>query len=278
MEKYSRRGVDSSFKNLVRQVLALVKEENIRLKKRLSQHITVYPSVIDWILSSIDPGLETLEIGSGTGIITYYLCRSIARPIIGIEIDEKLAEVSETILDCPNTIVLVGDALELEFDTRQVVSSVPYGISSKLLVKLSRSNSVERAILVLQKEVADRIASPPGTKNYGRLSVLVRLVFEIDPGPVFPSSYFYPRPKVDSRGVVLLRKREYDDLARSVEDFTGKIFTQRRRRVGRVIESVYGVEEREIASLGVETGKRVYELGEEEILRITEYLRSKGLL
>jgi 16S rRNA (adenine1518-N6/adenine1519-N6)-dimethyltransferase len=278
MENYTDGGDSTSFPTILKRILDKVRSGDLKLRRRLSQHITSSPRVVKWILDSVDKNVEVLEVGSGTGILTYFLCRNTRRVVVAVEVDKTLAEFSASIVDCPNTVIIVGDILEVDVETRQIVSSVPYGISSKLLAKISRSNSVERAVLILQREVVDRIISGPGSGSYGRLSVMVRLLFNVVPGPVFPRSDFYPRPRVDSRGVILVRKRLYDEEVALIEDLTRAIFPYRRKILGGVVERVFKLEREELESIGLDPNRRVEELGEGDLTRLASFLRSRGLL
>ncbi|WP_434731715.1 rRNA adenine N-6-methyltransferase family protein [Thermogladius sp. KZ2Tp1] len=267
-----------SFRAVFRRVVERVKSSRVKLRKSLSQHITASPRVVNWVLESVDRSAVTLEVGSGTGILTYFLCRAVKVPVLAVEIDSAFADLSREVVSCRNAVVLVGDVLDLEITADQVVSSVPYAISGRLLSKIARSNSVRRAVLILQREVVDRMLSSPGEDAYGRLSVLVKLLFDVTPGPLFHRAEFYPRPKVESRGVVLVRKRVYDDDVALVEELTRALFPFRRKIVGGVVERVFKVGREELGRIGLNWSTRVYELSEGDLLRLAEYLRSRGIL
>ncbi|MGC9122251.1 MAG: rRNA adenine N-6-methyltransferase family protein [Thermogladius sp.] len=267
-----------SFRDVFRIVVERVKSSRVRLRKSLSQHITASPRVVNWVLENVDRSAVTLEVGSGTGILTYFLCRAVKAPVLAVEIDSAFADLSREVVSCRNAVVLIGDALDLEIAADQVVSSVPYAISGRLLSKIARSNSVRRAVLILQREVVDRMLSNPGEDAYGRLSVLVKLLFDVTPGPLFHSTEFYPRPKVESRGVVLVRKRVYDDEVALVEELTRALFPFRRKILGGVVERVFKVDREELGRIGLNWSTRVYELSEGDLLRLAEYLRSRGIL
>jgi 16S rRNA (adenine1518-N6/adenine1519-N6)-dimethyltransferase len=267
-----------SFRAVFRRVVERVKSSRVKLRKSLSQHITASPRVVNWVLENVDKSAVTLEVGSGTGILTYFLCRAVKAPVLAVEIDSAFANLSREVVSCRNAVVLVGDALDLEITADQVVSSVPYAISGRLLSKIARSNSVRRAVLILQREVVDRMLSNPGEDAYGRLSVLVKLLFDVTPGPLFHSTEFYPRPKVESRGVVLVRKRVYDDEVALVEKLTRALFPFRRKILGGVVERVFKVSREELGRIGLNWSTRVYELSEGDLLRLAEYLRSRGIL
>lgn len=261
----------------IASVLSEIKSGGVRLKKRLSQHVTASPRLVEWVIQSTDPSLPTIEVGSGAGSITQPLCERLRRPLVGVEIDERLAALSLKFVSCANAVVVNADALLLPWDFPQVVACSPFHISSKLVVKLARSNEVVRAVLVLQKEFADRLGASPGEDSYGSITVLTRLLFEVVPGPVFPPSDFFPRPEVYSRGVVLKRKRAHDEEIAATEALAKKLFSQRRRKVEKALKGVLG-SSGPANRCGIEASKRVYELSESEVLCLAKQARELGLL
>jgi 16S rRNA (adenine1518-N6/adenine1519-N6)-dimethyltransferase len=197
--------------------------------KRLGQHFLIDQNIVRKIvdLAAIQPHETVLEIGPGRGILTSLLCAK-ARTVIAIEIDRQLAQLligepskSEPshggadsrpqpplTASCPNLDLCVGDALEFDYTSLPagtvVVANLPYYVSTPLLFKLLESwQRIDRLVLMMQTEVAQRLAAKPGTKEYGALSILtqcraaITLAFRVSP------HCFRPRPTVGSAVVHL---------------------------------------------------------------------------
>ena len=185
---------------------------NPRARRDLGQNFLVDRHAIDRIVEALDPrsGEPILEIGPGRGALTDALVARVTR-IAAVERDGALAEALRR--DHPPDQVLVFEDDVLQVDLASVaaalehppatrivvVGNLPYNISKPIAMKLFRERrSIDRAVLMFQKEVADRLTATPGTKSYGPLTVLASLtycierLFDLRPGA------FRPRPKVDS--------------------------------------------------------------------------------
>lgn len=259
----------SSSRALYFWTLNVLREHGIKPRKKLSQNFIVNPRLIRDFLRKILPNKTLLEIGAGVGSLSYYLSRSTSKYSIHVEVDEKLTEICVELLG-PRSIVINADALNLEWLVEQVVSNAPYHITSDILVKTARSNSVEYAVFVLQKDVVDRLLAEPGTKEYGRITVLVRLIFEVRRGPVYPPSFFYPKPEVSSQMIVLKRMRRYDETISRLEEITRLLFSKRRKRALKVVYDELGLSIDHVRRLGIDDKTRVYELSPEVFLRLAE--------
>jgi 16S rRNA (adenine1518-N6/adenine1519-N6)-dimethyltransferase len=176
-----------------------------------------------------------LEIGPGLGVLTHKLAER-AGQVVAVEMDRKLAEYLRTKLPS-NVELIVGDALEIDlppFD--KVVSNLPYSISSPIIFKLL-DHEFERAVVMLQKEFADRMVASPDTDDYSRLTVNVYYRAECRVLEKVPKSRFWPMPKVDS-AVVELRPRPPPFPVRDEKLFLKLVellFQQRRKKIGTVL-------------------------------------------
>lgn len=181
--------------------------------KRFGQNFLIDPNIIRKILAlaSLRPDEPVLEIGPGRGALTAGLCAEAGR-VIAVEIDRQLQpHLQERLAHCRNLDLRIGDALEFPFGSLPprtvVVANLPYYASTPLLFALldARAN-LDRMVLMLQTEVALRLAAKPNSKDYGILSVLtqdaaeVNLAFRVSPG------CFRPRPTVGSAVVLLTMK------------------------------------------------------------------------
>jgi 16S rRNA (adenine1518-N6/adenine1519-N6)-dimethyltransferase len=154
-----------------------------------------------------------VEIGSGIGVLTAMIART-ARRVVALEVDRFLVEVLRNELGgLANVEIVHTDVLEFDFSSLctgpmtegrkeriKVIGNVPYNLSSQIVLRLLEyRNCLDRVVLMLQREVAERLSAPPGTKDYGILSVYVALFTEPTLENKVPAGCFYPRPDVESR-------------------------------------------------------------------------------
>lgn len=185
--------------------------EKYRAKKRFGQHFLHERKYIDDILRAADLSVDdrVLEIGPGLGALTDpILATGVALQVMEVDRDiiAKLTERTEATLK-----ILEGDALRLDWRTAldrppyTLISNLPYNISSQILFRLLDERDLfSKAVLMFQKEVADRICAEPSTRDYGILSVLCQLYFEVRRVVTVPPGAFSPPPKVDSAVVELI--------------------------------------------------------------------------
>jgi 16S rRNA (adenine1518-N6/adenine1519-N6)-dimethyltransferase len=191
------------------ELKTLLRQHGIRLTKRLGQHHLVDRSVIERFVEACRlSGKEAVvEIGPGLGALTEPLARRAGR-VIAVEVDRRIGGLLAERLACwPNVSVVRQDILEFPWGrTPRVVvaGAIPYHITSPILVSLSEHRRmISRAVLVVQSEVARRLAASPGTKAYGRLSVLAQFSWEVSVKFRVPRSAFFPPPSVDSQCIEL---------------------------------------------------------------------------
>ena len=185
-----------------------------RPRRRFSQHF-LESSWVDRLVRIIDPSpTDTiLEVGSGRGALTLPLARSGAR-IIAVEIDRDL--VAQLRHDAPpNVTVVSGDFLALDLDRvvelgsapLRAVGNLPYSVSTPILLKLLHASDhgdrIQDAVLMFQREVAQRVTAEPGTRDWGPLAVAVRLHARPTTALAIPAGAFRPMPQVQSAVVAL---------------------------------------------------------------------------
>lgn len=207
------------------------------LKKRFGQHFLHDEFVLERIASACvaTPGDQTIEIGPGGGALTAHLLRRLETLHV-IEIDRDL--IADLGRRFPADRVTVHEADVLRFaicalgsSALRVVGNLPYNISSPLIFHLLDQPCIQSMVFLLQKEVVDRLAAPPGGHDYGRLSVMVQARCEVTPLFTVSADAFTPPPKVESRLVYLrpiANKIEVDDLARFAQ-IVAAAFSQRRK-------------------------------------------------
>jgi 16S rRNA (adenine1518-N6/adenine1519-N6)-dimethyltransferase len=223
----------------------LLKAWNLRARKELGQNFLIEAHVAERIvdragLSSDD---VVLEIGAGLGIMTVAAARRAGR-VIAVEKDRQLVPLLKVELQVhglTHVQVCEGDILSLPLDrladTRDrpmvVIGNLPYNISSQVVVKLIRERRlVNRAVLMFQKELAERLCAGPGTRTYGRLSVILQYCADLAPLFDVRATQFHPRPKVDS-AVLEIRFKECIQYPADDEQLLARVvqaaFGQRRK-------------------------------------------------
>jgi 16S rRNA (adenine1518-N6/adenine1519-N6)-dimethyltransferase len=184
---------------------------NIKAKKQLGQHFLADASTAEMIVrrAKISSDDIVLEIGAGLGALTIPVARAAAK-VHAVEKDRQLCDLLKTELlvnKVANVVIIHENILRLDLMSLTgatqrplvVMGNLPYNISSQVLVQLIRSRDlVSRAILMFQKELANRIMARPGTKEYGRLTVMLRYCADIKPLATINASAFFPAPKVSS--------------------------------------------------------------------------------
>lgn len=184
--------------------------EGIRARKALGQNFLVDRNVVARIADAVDIGPEDriLEVGPGKGALTELLAARCAR-LVAVELDTRLVPVLRREFSDNHRVEIVHDDI-LKLDLRSLLASegdgrwkvaanLPYNISTPVLFKfLDHIDLFSRMVLMLQKEVGDRLAASPGTKDYGTLSVFFQLHFNVARELIVRPGSFHPVPKVDS--------------------------------------------------------------------------------
>jgi 16S rRNA (adenine1518-N6/adenine1519-N6)-dimethyltransferase len=188
-------------------------------KKRLGQHFLVDRNILNKVIRTAEVGEEdvVVEVGPGLGEMTLALAR-LAKQVIAVEIDPPLAEIlKKKLADCPNVEVVKSDILKVDFRSFfkkegrpvKVVANLPYQISTPLLFRFIEAKEVFSTFtLMLQREVAKRMAASPGGREYGRLSVLLQMFLDLSVRFFIPPSAFFPPPKVESAVVHMVWKEK----------------------------------------------------------------------
>lgn len=220
----------------------------VRAKKHLGQHFLRDENIARKIAESLrnDAGYsQVLEIGPGMGVLTKYLLEQTAFETWVAEIDtESVAYLQEHYPQLAPRII-AGDFLRMKLDNYfknqfAVIGNFPYNISSQILFKvLENRNLVPELVGMFQKEVAERVAEPPGSKTYGILSVLLQAWFNIEYLFTVHENVFSPPPKVKS-AVIRLTRNKTEQLGCDEKLFTAVVkaaFNQRRKTVRNAVKA-----------------------------------------
>ena len=223
-----------------------------RPRKRLGQHFLTDRRILERIADALLlSGSETVvEVGAGRGALTDVLSERAAR-VVAIELDRDLAPMlRERYRDRPQVTILEADVLDTNLAAAAggpfvLAGNVPYYITTPILFHALTHPRPERAVFLVQQEVAERTAAPPGGKSYGALSVNVQAVAHAEVVMQVPAGAFHPRPAVDS-AVLRLVPRGEPAVAPAEEDryraFVQAAFALRRKQMRRVLRNVAGLE------------------------------------
>jgi 16S rRNA (adenine1518-N6/adenine1519-N6)-dimethyltransferase len=195
------------------QVAALLSAHGLAPSKALGQHFLVDPNTARRIvrLAQVGPGDLVLEVGPGLGSLTLALLDAGAQ-VTAVELDERLATVLAEVID-GRCHVVVGDALTLDLAALcgsgpvRVVANLPYNVAVPIVVRLLEEvPAVSTMLVMVQAEVAERLASPPGSRTYGAVSVKVDYYAQASAVGRVPRTVFLPEPNVDSALVAIERR------------------------------------------------------------------------
>ena len=257
----------------------------VRPKKSLGQHFLHDQHVAQRIVGSLKVEKEhhaVLEIGPGMGVLTTYLLEQKDIDLKVIEIDrDSVAYLKKNYPPLTNKII-EGDFLEVDIheifpSTFSIIGNFPYNISSQIFFKaLKHRDQVDELVCMLQKEVAQRIAAPPGSKTYGILSVLLQAYYNIEYLFTVPPGVFTPPPKVMS-AVIRLKRNNVLALACDETFFTQVVkqaFNTRRKTLRNALKNLNLPAE--IAALAI-MDKRAEQLSVEDFVNLTQQIdRSRG--
>lgn len=241
--------------------------------KRFGQHFLVDKRVREELaeLGELTENDTVLEVGPGLGFLTSALAARAGR-VVAVEKDRTLAAyLSSKFSNYRNLTVVQGDALTVTLpEYTKVVSSPPYNISSKLILLILNSH-YKLAALLLQEEFVRRLTALSGSRNYGRLTVMLQCRAQAEFITEVPQSAFYPRPRVDSALVTIKPKKE-DPIIKDRDlffDMVRFLFTQRRKRLRgvltRYLKSRYSQRHSAVLQRVSHLEKRIYETSPQEL-------------
>lgn len=249
-------------------------------KKQFGQHFLHDPGLIRRIVQAIapKPGERLVEIGPGEGAITLPLLREHGRLTV-IELDRDLIpRIQAAARDLGELEVIHADVLTVDFTqiaaggNLRLVGNLPYNISSPILFHcLDHAAAITDMHFMLQKEVVDRMAADPGSKVYGRLSVMLQLYCTVEPLLKVPPGAFNPPPKVDSAVVRLTplpAERRHDADPALVERVVRHAFGQRRKTLSNALHGVATSEQ--IRAAGIDPKERAEQLAPLEFVAIAK--------
>ena len=245
---------------------------------RLGQHFLFDPSILGRIADAalLGPDDHVLEIGPGRGTLTRELARRAGR-VTAIEQDRRLAESLPAALGDRRVTVIHGDALEVPWPAADVVAgNIPYQITSPLIERALEPPRPRHIVFLVQREVADRLAAEPGSKQYGALSAGVQLVAQVERLFAVKAGAFRPPPRVESavvritpRARPLVRSSEEEVRARNL---IRAVFQRRRQQLQRSLREGLDLDHPRVIAIleqaGIAPTARAEELSAEQLLTL----------
>jgi 16S rRNA (adenine1518-N6/adenine1519-N6)-dimethyltransferase len=272
----------------------LPRREGHRAKRSLGQNFLVDANVQRRIVEALGAGAddEVLEIGPGRGALTRHLAERAGRLVL-VELDDALAAaLSETFGREEHVRVIHRDFLEVPLEEvsddpggLRVIGNIPYNITTPILFSLlERRPRPREIVLMIQREVADRILAPPGSRTYGALAVGVRAVADAERVLNVGRGAFRPVPDVEStviRVVPHAPPRLAEDEEAGLRVLTRAAFGQRRKQFQRILRDAFRLTPEQVVALEEDTGMDLRERPEafapERFIALARALRARGL-
>lgn len=269
-----------------RQVRALLDEHRLTPSRALGQNFVVDPNTVRRIaaLANLRPGDRVVEVGAGLGSLTLALAETGAE-VIAIEVDRYLVPVLRKLVEPVGVRVIQGDALTLNWDEVldsrnagirgsgqdrwSLVGNLPYNIATPLVLRvLEHVRAIDRMLVMVQREVAERLAAQVGDSAYGIPSVKVAYWATAEVVGRVPASVFMPKPRVDSALVRLVRHaRPPVDADRGrLFELVDAGFGQRRKMLRRSLAGIVGADE--LTAAGIRPEARAEELALQDWARL----------
>jgi 16S rRNA (adenine1518-N6/adenine1519-N6)-dimethyltransferase len=232
-----------------RELIDVLAAIGVRPSRKLGQNFLIDPNMLDALVrdAAPRPGQTVLEVGPGTGTLTRRLLEAGCR-VVAVELDARLHDYLSSELGAhPHLTLVRGDACRIDLETYvgtqpyRCIANLPYSSSSVFLAHVMNSaNMPTDMALLLQREMADRLAAQPATSNYGALSVRVQIRYQVDIVRKVPPQVFFPAPEVESAYARLAGINPQLPKSRqlSVDKLTKCAFQQRRKKLLRTLAKV----------------------------------------
>lgn len=251
-----------------------------RPRKHFGQNFLQSSSTIDAILKAIRPSSSDnlIEIGPGQGALTKPLLKHVDHLTV-IEIDKDLHPIIQALPGASEKLTLIdADALKIDYgqlgQDLKVVGNLPYNISTPLIIQLlHHAYHIQDMIFMLQKEVVERLVAAPGSKDFGRLSVMVQYYCQTELLFTVPPEVFYPKPKVDSAVVRLTpyEKSPYPNIDfKLLEDVVRQAFSMRRKTLANNLKK--WMTAGDIESINIDPRQRPEQISIKDYVQIAKFI------
>ena len=274
-----------------------LKKHHITLQKKYGQNFIGDPALLERIATVCDwqPGDRALEIGPGAGTLTRAIARE-AEEVLAIEIDRRLAPLlEETLADCANVHLVFTDALKADLDALmrdtlgwdgryKLIANLPYYITTPLIMHvLEDSEKVSELVIMVQKEVGERLCAAPGSKAYGAVSVMVQYAATVARAFDVGRHAFVPAPEVDSTILHLIPYEKRPIQAQSdavLRRVVKAAFSQRRKTLRNSLSSLgcdKALIKQALEAASIEDSRRAETLSVAEFVALADAFYEGGL-
>lgn len=274
-----------------------LKKHHITLQKKYGQNFIGDPALLERIATVCDwqPGDRALEIGPGAGTLTRAIARE-AEKVLAIEIDRRLAPLlEETLADCANVHLVFTDALKADLDALmrdtlgwdgryKLIANLPYYITTPLIMHvLEDSEKVSELVIMVQKEVGERLCAAPGSKAYGAVTVMVQYAATVARAFDVGRHAFVPAPEVDSTILHLIPYEKRPIQAQSdavLRRVVKAAFSQRRKTLRNSLSSLgcdKALIRQALEAAGIEDSRRAETLSVAEFVALADAFYEGGL-
>jgi len=258
----------------------LLEQGGLAPRRDLGQNFVADPNTVRRIagLARVGPGDHVIEIGAGLGSLTLALGDTGAE-ITAVEVDRGLVAILRDVVDDrPNVAVVEADAMSLDWhdllaghDHWTLVANLPYNVATPLVADLLDGVPAITSMLVMvQREVAERFAAGPGSKQYGAISVKIAYWADANVATTVPASVFVPRPNVESALVRIDRRAPPDTPPDALFGLVRTAFGQRRKMLRRSLADIVTSEQFDVA--GIDATRRPEELSLDEWCQLADTL------
>ncbi|MFW5451440.1 MAG: 16S rRNA (adenine(1518)-N(6)/adenine(1519)-N(6))-dimethyltransferase RsmA [Methylophagaceae bacterium] len=252
-----------------------------KARKRFGQNFLHDQSVISDIVAAIDPqaGEHLVEIGPGRAALTEPLLEKCEQLDV-VELDKDLVPLLQNKLaDYPQLTIHQADALSFDYaslvtnkEKLRVIGNLPYNITTPLLFHLlEQASHIEDMCFMLQREVVERICAQPGSKTYGRLSIMVQYQCEATLLFIVPPEAFEPQPKVESAIIYLRPRAQFiagDVPLKALNTIVTKAFSQRRKTISNTLKNIVSLTA--LQALNIDLKQRPETISVEQYVAITQ--------
>lgn len=274
-----------------------LKKHHITLQKKYGQNFIGDPALLERIATVCDwqPGDRALEIGPGAGTLTRAIARE-AEEVLAVEIDRRLAPLlEETLADCANVHLVFTDALKADLDALmrdtlgwdgryKLIANLPYYITTPLIMHvLEDSEKVSELVIMVQKEVGERLCAAPGSKAYGAVTVMVQYAATVARAFDVGRHAFVPAPEVDSTILHLIPYEKRPIQAQSdavLRHIVKAAFSQRRKTLRNSLSSLgcdKALIRQALETAGIEDSRRAETLSVAEFVALADAFYEGGL-
>lgn len=274
-----------------------LKKHHITLQKKYGQNFIGDPALLERIATVCDwqPGDRALEIGPGAGTLTRAIARE-AEEVLAVEIDRRLAPLlEETLADCANVHLVFTDALKADLDALmhdtlgwdgryKLIANLPYYITTPLIMHvLEDSEKVSELVIMVQKEVGERLCAAPGSKAYGAVTVMVQYAATVARAFDVGRHAFVPAPEVDSTILHLIPYEKRPIQAQSdavLRRVVKAAFSQRRKTLRNSLSSLgcdKALIKQALEAASIEDSRRAETLSVAEFVALADAFYEGGL-